>query len=79
MKIKIDVSLKQGVLDPQGKAIETALHGLGFGQISAVRVGKVIDMNVATNDAAIARSLAAEMADKLLANGVIEDYSVTLL
>jgi phosphoribosylformylglycinamidine synthase subunit PurS len=75
MKARVTVSLKPGVLDPQGRAIHHALEGLGFGQVSDVRVGKVIELDVAdgTTEAQV-----AEMAKKLLANTVIENFRVDL-
>jgi phosphoribosylformylglycinamidine synthase len=74
MRVKIFVSLKSGVLDPHGKAIERSLHALGYGEVGEVRAGKFIEleMNASSRDAAEAR--VREMCDKLLANPVIEDY-----
>ncbi len=73
MKLRIVVTLKPGVLDPQGKAIEQALAGLGFGGVDSVRAGKIFELDVAddTTDAAI-----DEMCRKLLANMVIENYRI---
>lgn len=73
MKLRIVVTLKPGVLDPQGKAIEHALAGLGFGGVADVRAGKIFELDVAddTSDAAI-----DDMCRKLLANTVIENYRV---
>lgn len=73
MKVRVLVSLKNGVLDPQGKAIEHALGSLGFAGVGDVRVGKTIDLELAddTSDAAI-----DEMCRKLLANTVIENYRI---
>ncbi|CUS43914.1 phosphoribosylformylglycinamidine synthase subunit PurS [Sphingomonas sp. QA11] len=73
MKLRIFVTLKNGVLDPQGKAIHKALDGLGFAGINDVRAGKLIELDVAddTSDASI-----DEMCRKLLANTVIENYRV---
>lgn len=79
MKIRVDVMLKEGVLDPQGKAIGHALAGLGFQGIEEVRAGKVIELNVAETDKAKATAAATAMAEKLLANQVIEDFRVTVL
>lgn len=75
MKARVTVSLKPGVLDPQGRAIHHALEGLGFGQVAEVRVGKVIELDVAdgTTEAEV-----GEMARKLLANMVIENFRVEL-
>ncbi|RUX04842.1 phosphoribosylformylglycinamidine synthase subunit PurS, partial [Mesorhizobium sp. M8A.F.Ca.ET.023.01.1.1] len=71
-------TLKNGVLDPQGKAIEHALSGLGFDGVGAVRQGKVFDVELAESDRAKAEADLKAMCDKLLANTVIENYSVTL-
>jgi phosphoribosylformylglycinamidine synthase len=79
MKATVTVNLKEGVLDPQGKAIEHALHNLGFGNVSDVRAGKVISFAIEGTDAAAARTQAAEMARKLLANTVIERFDVEVL
>jgi phosphoribosylformylglycinamidine synthase len=78
IKARITVTLKNGVLDPQGKAIEHALSGLGFGGVGAVRQGKVFDIELAESDKAKAEADLKAMCDKLLANTVIENYSVTL-
>lgn len=67
---------KNGVLDPQGKAIQQALGGLGFAGVEDVRAGKVIVLDVAETDAAAARAAGEEMARKLLANTVIESFTV---
>jgi phosphoribosylformylglycinamidine synthase subunit PurS len=76
MKVRIDVFLKPGVLDVQGKAIEGALAGLGFGGVSDVRVGRTITLDLAAADAAVAEAQAKSMCDRLLANAVIESYEV---
>jgi phosphoribosylformylglycinamidine synthase subunit PurS len=78
MKARITVTLKNGVLDPQGKAIEHALLGLGFDGIGSVRQGKVFDVELAGTDKAKAEADLKAMCDRLLANTVIENYSVTL-
>lgn len=78
IKARITVTLKNGVLDPQGKAIEHALSGLGFGGVGTVRQGKVFDVELAESDKAKAEADLKAMCDKLLANTVIENYSVTL-
>ncbi len=70
--------LKSGVLDPQGKAIGQALHGLGFANVGEVRAGKIIELELAETDAAAARAQAEEMARKLLANLVIESFRVDI-
>ena len=76
MKAKVHVYLKPGVLDVQGKAIEGALHGLGWGAVSDVRVGKTIEFELADADRAAAEAEAKAMAEKLLANTVIESFKV---
>ena len=76
MKATVTVMLKHGVLDPQGKAIGQALHNLGFASVGEVRAGKVIELELAETDAERARTLADEMARRLLANTVIESYRV---
>ncbi|MEO5324219.1 phosphoribosylformylglycinamidine synthase subunit PurS [Mesorhizobium sp. CC13] len=78
IKARVTVTLKNGVLDPQGKAIEHALDGLGFGGIGSVRQGKVFDVEIAGDDRAKAQADLNAMCEKLLANTVIENYSVTL-
>jgi phosphoribosylformylglycinamidine synthase len=74
MKAVVHVFLKPGVLDVQGKAVESALHGLGWGGVGDVRVGRVITFELAAADAATARREVEAMCDKLLANPVIESY-----
>ena len=76
MKAKVEVFLKPGVLDVQGKAIEGALHGLGFGGVSHVRVGKTISFDLPDGDRAAAEAQVRSMCDRLLANAVIESYRV---
>ena len=76
MKATVTVMLKAGVLDPQGKAIGQALHGLGFANVGEVRAGKVIVLELEEGDPARARAQAEEMARKLLANTVIESFRV---
>ncbi len=78
MKATVTVMLKPGVLDPQGKAIGQALHGLGFAGVGEVRAGKVIELELTEADPATARAQAEEMARKLLANTVIESFRVEL-
>ncbi len=76
MKAVVTVMLKDGVLDPQGRAIGQALKNLGFADVGEVRAGKVIELELDAADAATARARAEEMARKLLANQVIERFSV---
>jgi len=76
MKATVHVFLKPGVLDVQGKAVEHALHGLGWDGVEHVRVGKTIEFDLAAQDAAAAEAEVKAMCDKLLANNVIESYRV---
>ena len=76
MKATVFVSLKPSILDPQGKTITEALHTLGYGSVRDVRQGKYFELDVDAADAEQARELAATVADKLLANPVIESYRV---
>ncbi len=78
MKAVVTVMLKQGVLDPQGKAIGHALHSLGFAGVGEVRAGKVIELELDEPDPARARSEAEAMARRLLANTVIESFNVEI-
>lgn len=78
MKARIRITLKHGVLDPQGKAIQNALSGLGFGGVEGVRQGKYIEVDLASSDAAAARAEVDRMCRELLANTVIEDYAFEL-
>jgi phosphoribosylformylglycinamidine synthase len=76
VKATVHVFLKPGVLDVQGKAVEQALHGLGWDGVSHVRVGRTIEFDLAAKDAAAAEAEVKAMCDKLLANTVIESYRV---
>nr|ART35873.1 B325 [uncultured bacterium] len=78
MKARIHITLKQGVLDPQGKAIAHALGTLGFAGVGSVRQGKLIELEVAESDPAKAHAQIDAMCKQLLANTVIEDYSIDL-
>ena len=78
MKARITVTLKSGVLDPQGKAIEGALHGLGFADAANVRQGKIIEMKLDESNEAAARAKVEDMCRKLLANPVMENYSIEI-
>ena len=78
MKARIHITLKTGVLDPQGKAIHQALEGLGFDGIDDVRQGKYIEVDLAESDKDKARATLDAMCRKLLANTVIENYTITL-
>jgi phosphoribosylformylglycinamidine synthase subunit PurS len=79
MKARVTVTLKTGVLDPQGKAIEGALKSLGVNGVASVRQGKVFDIEIDDADKAQAEAKLKEAAEKLLANTVIENYRVELL
>ena len=78
MRAKVEVFLKPGVLDVQGKAIQDALHGLGFPGVGEVRVGKTIAFELEAGDAAAAKAEVREMCERLLANTVIESYRVAV-
>ena len=79
IKARVTVTLKNGVLDPQGKAIEKSLGALGFGGVGSVRQGKVFDVELDTKDRKKAETDLSTMCEKLLANTVIEDYHVDIL
>ena len=78
MKAKVHITLKPGVLDPQGKAIEQALANLGFAGVDGVRQGKYLELELAETDAAAARAEVEAMCVKLLANTVIENYAIDI-
>ena len=78
MKARVTVTLKSGVLDPQGKAIEGALRSLGVEGVTSVRQGKVFDIEVATADKARAEEMLRAACEKLLANTVVENYRVEI-
>lgn len=78
MKVLVAVKLKAGVLDPQGKAIGHALEGLGYNGVNDVRVGKLIELDLAETDREKARDAADSMARRLLANTVIESFEITI-
>jgi len=79
MKARIIVTLKSGILDPQGKAIEGALKSLGINGVASVRQGKVFDVEIDASDRKQAQAALKQAADKLLANTLIENYDVKLL
>jgi len=79
VKARVHVTLKNGVLDPQGKAIQHALSALGFAGVDDVRQGKFIELELAEADEAKARAAVEEMCKKLLANTVIENYAIDLV
>ena len=76
MKIKVIVTLKSGVLDPQGKAIQQTLNGMGFANVKDVRQGKYFDIDINENDEQKAKLAAEEICKKLLANQVSEDFKI---
>ena len=76
MKVKVIVTLKNGVLDPQGKAIQQTLNGMNFKNVEEVRQGKFFEIEVNENNETKAKSLVDDMCKKLLANLVIEDYKI---
>ena len=76
MKVKVIVTLKSGVLDPQGKAIQQTLNGMGFVNVKDVRQGKYFDIDINENDEQKAKLAAEEICKKLLANQVIEDFKI---
>ena len=79
MRARVTVTLKSGVLDPQGQAITNSLKSLGFAGVGAVRQGKVFDIELGATDAAQARLDLAAMCEKLLANTVIETYAIEIV
>ena len=79
MKARVHVTLRTGVLDPQGEAVRHALGQLGFDGVEGVRQGKVIELDLAETDKAKAEAAAQEMCEKLLANTVIENYAVEII
>ena len=79
MKVRVHVTLKPGVLDPQGAAVRHSLGALGFDGVEKVRQGKVIELLLAETDATKAETQVKEMCEKLLANTVIENYAVEIL
>ena len=78
MKVVVNISLKDGVLDPQGRAVEKSLGALGFQEANNVRIGKQITLDIDAEDAARAHQRAARMCEQILANTVIEDYEITV-
>jgi phosphoribosylformylglycinamidine synthase len=79
LKARVHITLKQGVLDPQGKAIANALHHMGFSGVDNVRQGKFLELDLKSADKAAAEKEVRTMCERLLANTVIEDYAVELV
>ncbi len=78
MKVRVDIMLKDGVLDPQGEAVRHALGALGFGGVTGVRQGKVIELDLEATDRASAEADVRSMCERLLANTVIESYRISI-
>jgi len=79
MRARVTVYPRREILDPQGKAIQGALAGIGFDRVEEVRAGKSFDLRLAVDDEKAAGEMLAEMCEKLLANTVVEDYEVELM
>jgi phosphoribosylformylglycinamidine synthase len=79
VKAKIHVTLKQGILDPQGKTIEHALDSLGFKNATNVHVGKYVELDLTESDKAMAEAQVKSMCEKLLANTIVEEYRYELV
>ncbi len=79
MKLRVLVTPKTGVLDPEGRAIQSALADLGYTDVADLRTGKIIELDLAISDPAAARAQATEMCEKLLANPVIEQYEIEIV
>lgn len=78
MKAKVYVTIKENVLDPQGVAVQGALHSLGFAEVEKVRIGKYLEIDLQASSRAEAEAQVKEMSEKLLANTVVEDYRIEL-
>jgi phosphoribosylformylglycinamidine synthase len=78
MKATVYVTIKENVLDPQGVAVQGALHSLGFSEVGKVRIGKYMELTLDTNDRSEAEARVKAMCEKLLANTVVEDYRFEL-
>ena len=79
MKAKVSVTLKRGILDPQGQAVLHALGSLGYSGVKDVRMGKLLELELATNDRAGAEADVKTMCERLLANTIIEDYRIEIV
>jgi phosphoribosylformylglycinamidine synthase len=79
MRVRVVVALKNGVLDPQGQVLKKGLHQLGFGEVQAVRIGKVVELELDEEEAEVALSRARQMCEKLLVNGAVEVGSLEVL
>ena len=76
---KVVVTLRKSILDPQGKAVEQGIHSLGYDNVKNVRIGKFVEMNIATDNKADAERIAKEVCRKLLANPVMEDFTYEIV
>lgn len=76
MHVKVIVTLRTSILDPQGKAVEHGVHSMGYTKVGNVRIGKIVDLDIDTTDREEAKRTAEEIAKKLLANPVMEDFVV---
>ena len=79
MKLRVTVMLKSGILDPQGEAIKSALNSLGYNQVSSIRQGKVIEINLDETSEEKAKNSIEKMCKKLLANTVVENYEIEII
>ena len=75
---KVIVTLRKSILDPQGKAVEQGIHSLGYPSVSNVRIGKCIELDIDAQDSASAEKISREISGKLLANPIMEDFSISL-
>lgn len=78
MKAKVTVTLKPGILDPQGQAVAESLSRLGYSEVRGVRIGKLVDIDLDGDDPETARDRVAEMCERLIANGVIETFAIDI-
>jgi phosphoribosylformylglycinamidine synthase subunit PurS len=79
MKAEIKITLKNGVLDPQGTAVQASLHDIGFASVQNVRIGKIIHLDIDETDESVARQKVESMCSKLLANTVIENFEIAFV
>ena len=78
MKVQVNIMFKDGVLDPQGEAVKHALVSLGYKSVKSVSQGKIIEIDLDENDSAVAEAKVCEMCEQLLANSIIEKYSIEI-
>jgi phosphoribosylformylglycinamidine synthase len=77
-KASIKITLRKGILDVQGKAVENALHSMDFDALSEIRIGRFVELNVQADNADIAKTIAADACKKLIANPIIEDFDIVI-